>query len=126
MGMRVFLAAALVLLTTIAFAEHAISLDAEPPAAPQAATAPSRATTPAKAERAPDSANVDAANVKVAFPSEMKVHLVETGRREVCDTFDFGDGDVRTECRIEPLPVRAENAALRGICITRYGNRSCY
>ncbi|ODS01047.1 hypothetical protein AUC68_11695 [Methyloceanibacter methanicus] len=106
------------LLTTIAFAEHAVPLDAEAVAAPQAA--PSNGIA---AERAPAPA---ATNVKVAFPSELDVYLVETGTREVCDTYSFGGGDVRTECRTEPLPVRAENPALRGICITRYGNRVCY
>jgi hypothetical protein len=123
MGMRVFPAAALVLLTTIALTEHAISLDAEPPTRPQAATTPSATTAPpsAAAKRTPDGPSAND-----AFPSKMEVHLVETGRREVCDTFDFGDGDVRTECRTELLRVRAENAALRGICITRYGNRTCY
>jgi hypothetical protein len=119
MGLRVFLAAALMLLTSIAFAEHAISLDAEPPALPNAATTPSAKTAPpaAASDRTPD-----APSANVAFPSKLEVHLIETGRREVCDTFNFSDGDVRTE----PLRVRAENAALRGICVTRYGNRTCY
>lgn len=123
MGLRVFLATALVLLTTIAFAEHAISLDAENPPAPQATTSPSSTKSPSAAttERGPA-----AAPVKVTFPSEIDVYLVETGSREVCDTFDFGGGDIRTECTVEPLPVRAENPALRGICVTRYGNRTCY
>jgi hypothetical protein len=123
MGLRVFLAAALMLLTSIAFAEHAISLDAEPPAQPNAATTPSAKTAPpaAASDRTPD-----APSANVAFPSKLEAHLIETGRREVCDTFDFSDGDVRTECRTEPLRVRAENAALRGICVTRYGKRSCY
>ena len=85
------------LLTTIAFAGHAVPLNTE------AAT-----------------------NVKVAFPAEVNVYLVDTGTREVCDTFSFGGRDFRTECRTEPLRVRAENPALRGICITRYGNRTCY
>ena len=67
-----------------------------------------------------------ATNVKVAFPAEVNVYLVDTGTREVCDTFSFGGRDFRTECRTEPLRVRAEKPALRGICITRYGNRTCY
>jgi hypothetical protein len=123
MGLRVFLAAALMLLTSIAFAEHAISLDAEPPAQPNAATTQSAKTAPPAAAANRTS---DAPSANVAFSSKLEVHLIETGRREVCDTFDFGDGDVRTECRTEPLRVRAENAALRGICVTRYGNRTCY
>jgi len=90
MGLRVFLAAALMLLTSIAFAEHAISLDAEPPALPNAATTPSAKTAPpaAASDRTPD-----APSANVAFPSKLEVHIIETGRREVCDTFDFGDGE---------------------------------
>lgn len=129
MGLRVFLATALMLLTSLAFAEHAISLDAEAPPKPQTNSAPSAApvesqTTdrnPATAKRAPG-----AAPVNVAFPSELDLYLIDTGSREVCDTFDFGGGDIRTECRTRPLPVRAKDSALRGICITRYGNRTCY
>lgn len=123
MGTRVCLAAALMLLTTIAFAEHAVPLETEAVTAPQPAPAKALAAEPAPA---PVRAAPAATNVKVAFPSELDVYLVETGTREVCDTYAFGGGDVRTECRTEPLPVRAENPALRGICITRYGNRICY
>ncbi|MEM7191764.1 MAG: hypothetical protein AAF405_02655 [Pseudomonadota bacterium] len=61
-----------------------------------------------------------------SLPPALDVYLVETATREVCDTFNFGGGDVRTECRTEPIPARADNPALRGICITRYGKRSCY
>ena len=111
MGMRVFLATALMLLTSIAFAEHAISLDA--------------ASTPTPNAQ-PATTQPDPSPVKVAVPARLEVHLVETGSREVCDTFNFGDGDVRTECRTEPLRVKAKDPALRGICITRYGNRTCY
>ena len=35
----------------------------------------------------------DAPSANVAFPSKLEVHIIETGRREVCDTFDFGDGE---------------------------------
>jgi len=121
MGTRVYLAAALMLLTTIAFAGHAVPLDNEAMTAPQPPAPKTTAAEPATARGVPA-----ATNVKVAFPSELDVYLVETGTREVCDTFSYGGGDVRTECRSEPLPVRAENPALRGVCITRYGNRICY
>ncbi|MDJ0514085.1 MAG: hypothetical protein QNJ62_11650 [Methyloceanibacter sp.] len=136
MGVRVFLSAALMLLTTIAFAEHAISLDANTAPAPAAEGAaqpvPTKkpATQPAPATTKPAPLRTatarPTANAKVALPSELDVYLVQAGTREVCDTFNFGGGDVRTECRVEPLPARAENPALRGICITRYGNRTCY
>jgi len=113
------------LLTTIAFAEHAISLDADTPPSPAAEPAAEPAPA-AKQAPAGSAAAQPRANAKVAFPSELNVYLVQTGTREVCDTFNFGGGDVRTECRVQPLPARAENPALRGICITRYGNRTCY
>jgi hypothetical protein len=46
------------------------------------------------------------------------------GTREVCTTRELVAG-VRTECRIEALQVDQPNP-LKGICITAYGNRSCY
>jgi len=46
------------------------------------------------------------------------------GTREVCTTRELVAG-VRAECRIEALPVDQPNP-LKGICITAYGNRSCY
>ena len=46
------------------------------------------------------------------------------GTREVCTTSKLVAG-VRTECRTEALPVDQPNP-LKGICITAYGNRSCY
>ena len=139
MSTRVCLAAASMLLTTIAFAGHAVPLNTEAatapqPAVPKAKTAePAPLPTTAATTAAPTTtagpvgtAAPAATNVKVAFPAEVNVYLVDTGTREVCDTFSFGGRDFRTECRTEPLRVRAENPALRGICITRYGNRTCY
>ena len=46
------------------------------------------------------------------------------GTREICTTIKLVGG-VRTECRTEALPVDQANP-LKGICITAYGNRSCY
>jgi hypothetical protein len=46
------------------------------------------------------------------------------GTREVCTTRELVAG-VRTECRTEALPVDQPNP-LKGICITAYGNRTCY
>jgi hypothetical protein len=124
------------LLTTIAFAGHAVPLNTEAatapqPAVPKAKTAepaplPTTAATTAAPTTTAAPVGTAAPNVKVAFPAEVNVYLVDTGTREVCDTFSFGGRDFRTECRTEPLRVRAENPALRGICITRYGNRTCY
>ena len=115
MGMRFCLAAALVLLSNFALAEHAVPLDPEAVAAPNGGAARS---TPASTPAAP--------NVKVTLPSELDVYLVEAATRQVCDTTTYGGGDARTECRTEPLPVRAGNPALQGLCITRYGRRTCY
>ncbi|MEM7399747.1 MAG: hypothetical protein AAGF48_06255 [Pseudomonadota bacterium] len=136
MGVRVFLSAALILLTTIAFAEHAISLDANTAPAPaaaadaQPAAAAESAAQPVTAEAKPAPVRTataqPTANAKVAFPSELDLYLVKAGTREVCDTFSFGFGDIRTECRVEPLAPKAQDPNLRGICITRYGNRTCY
>jgi hypothetical protein len=46
------------------------------------------------------------------------------GTREICTTRKLVGG-VRTECRTEALPADQANP-LKGICITAYGNRSCY
>jgi hypothetical protein len=46
------------------------------------------------------------------------------GTREICTTRKLVAG-IRTECRTEALPVDQANP-LKGICITAYGNRSCY
>ena len=46
------------------------------------------------------------------------------GTREICTTRELVAG-VRTECRTEALPVDQPDP-LKGICITAYGNRSCY
>lgn len=121
MGTRICLAAALLLLSNIALAEPAVPLDSEATASQPPATGPSTVI----AQAAPPS-RTSTPTVNVTMPRELDVYLVETASREICDTFSFGGGDVRTECRTEPLPVRAENPALRGLCITRYGRRTCY
>jgi hypothetical protein len=46
------------------------------------------------------------------------------GTREICTTRKLVAG-VRTECRSEAPPADQANP-LKGICITAYGNRSCY
>ncbi len=52
--------------------------------------------------------------------------LVPVVTREVCATTNWGFGEIRTECRTEALPPSQGNPALRGICTTYYGRRTCY
>jgi hypothetical protein len=116
MGKRVLLAAALALLSSMAFAQHAISL--EPEAAP--AAAPSPAVPQAAAPLQPT------VQVQATLPSELDVYLVPAATREVCTTTAWAYDEVRTDCRTVPIAVRREDPALRGVCITRYGHRICY
>jgi hypothetical protein len=48
------------------------------------------------------------------------------GYRETCEQMEWGYGGVRTECRTEALPPRQLNPAFKGICLTYYGDRTCY
>ena len=52
--------------------------------------------------------------------------LVPVVTREVCATTNWGFGEIRTECRTEALSPSQGNPALRGICTTYYGRRTCY
>jgi hypothetical protein len=67
-----------------------------------------------------------APKVEVTLPSELDVYTVPAATREVCTTRDWGYGEIETDCRVKPIPVRREDPALRGVCITRYGQRVCY
>jgi hypothetical protein len=82
MGTRIMFAAVAAMLTTSAYAEHAIDAD-QPTYQP-------------------------------------------AGLREVCSTMDWGVGGIRTDCRYEALPPEGANPALKGICTTYYGRRTCY
>ncbi|MGK2923243.1 MAG: hypothetical protein ACSLE4_10735 [Methyloceanibacter sp.] len=133
MGKRIFLAGVLTLLASMAFAQHAISLEPEaaPAAAPEA-TAPAPDVPPAPSAPAP-SASVPpvivqpaSPKVEVAFPSKLDLYIVPAATREVCTTLELGFGEIQTDCRMKPIPIRAENPVLRGLCITRYGRRTCY
>jgi len=140
MGKSVYLAAVLMLFGGVALAQHAISL--EPEATPVAAPKPMPQPPPAAAEAeppapAPESSSpqpeptqavtvVPAPKVEVAFPAEHDVYLVPAATREVCTTLELGFGEIQTDCRMQPVQVRAANPALRGLCITRYGRRTCY
>ncbi len=48
------------------------------------------------------------------------------GVREVCSTMDWGVGEIRSDCRYEALAPEKANPALKGICTTYYGRRTCY
>lgn len=131
MGKSVFLAAVLIVLGSVAFAQHAISL--EPEAAPAAAPEPAAEAPAAIAEPsataptiAPAPVAQPAPKIDVTLPSEHDIYLVPAAMREVCTTLELGFGEIRTECRTQPIPVRAENPKLRGLCVTRYGRRTCY
>lgn len=123
MGKRIFLAGALMLLTSVAFAQHAISLEPEPaPAADAGAPAPD---VPPAPSASPSAASVPP-KVEVTFPSEHDLYIVPAATREICTTLELGFGEIQTDCRMKPIPIRAEDPTLRGLCITRYGRRTCY
>ena len=128
MRKSVFLAFVLMLLGSMAFAEHDISL--EPEAAPAKAEPAAEAPTvaPAQQAAAPTVAPAPqpAPKVAVTLPSELDLYVVPAATREVCTTIAWGYDEIRTDCRTEPVPVRRQDPALRGLCVTRYGNRVCY
>jgi hypothetical protein len=119
MGKRVLLAIALMLMGGMAFAAHAVAPepDTNSAAVPAPAPAPEAATVPTVAPPP---------QVQVTLPSALDVYLVPAATREVCTTSDWGYGEIRTDCRTEALPVRPDDPALRGICTTYYGRRTCY
>lgn len=143
MGKSVFLGAVLMLLGGVAFAEHAISPEPEMPAeapvvvpAPKP-EAPAAVAEPEAATAAPEQPSpkveptqavtvVPAPKVEVTLPAEHDVYLVPAATREVCTTYELGFGEIQTDCRMQPIQARSADPALRGVCITRYGRRSCY
>jgi hypothetical protein len=46
--------------------------------------------------------------------------------QEVCTTVGVGPDGVRTDCRVAVRPAALDNPALKGICTTYYGRRTCY
>jgi hypothetical protein len=46
--------------------------------------------------------------------------------REICTTIAWGFDGVRTDCRYEVLAAQKPKDALKGICTTYYGRRTCY
>jgi hypothetical protein len=59
-------------------------------------------------------------------PELLPAGLVQAATREVCTTSDWGFDEVRTQCDVQVLSARRSNPALKGICTTYYGNRTCY
>ena len=66
--------------------------------------------------------------IQPAFATEIgpDAKVVPVAMREVCTISEWGYDEVRRDCRLETLPPRRSNPALRGICTTRYGQRTCY
>lgn len=52
--------------------------------------------------------------------------LVPVVTREVCTTTHWGFDEIRTDCRVEVSAAPKPNPALKGICTTYYGRRTCY
>jgi len=128
MGKLAFLLTIFTLLGGVAFAGHAISVEPgeepvtppAPPAAPTEPEAPAAVSEPAPVAPQP------VPKVEMNFPSELDLYVVPAATRKVCTTSEWGFGEIRTDCRTEPIPVRQADPALRGICVIRYGMRSCY
>lgn len=113
-----FLAAALMLLGGFAFAEHAVPV--EPDDTSTVVTEPTTAAPSVAPAPQP------APQVNVALPSELDLYVVPAATRQVCTTSEWGFDEIRTDCRTVPIAVRRDDPALRGLCITRYGHRTCY
>lgn len=138
MGKSVLLAVVLMFVGGMAFAGHAVPLEPEgtpAPAAKPAAAPPAPAAAPAAETPTPEPVAAAAApapvvqpapKVNVIFPSEHDLYLVLAAMRDVCTTREWGFGEIQTDCRMTPIRVRAEDPALSGMCITRYGRRTCY
>ena len=62
-----------------------------------------------------------------AVPKQASQEFEPPTGREVCTTVSWGFDDVvRTDCSYG-LPAQSHgNPALKGICMTVYGNRTCY
>jgi hypothetical protein len=67
-----------------------------------------------------------AARAEHAIAPEVEAEVVAVVTHEVCTTSEWGFGAVRTACRVEVLPAARGNPALKGICTTYYGRRTCH
>ena len=52
--------------------------------------------------------------------------LVAASTREICTEIAWGYDGVRTDCQFKVLATETTNPALKGICTTFYGRRTCY
>lgn len=112
---------ALVLGAGAALADHAIEPD-QANGGDHAVEASQAAETDRAVEKGPV---VEAA--PVAETEEAGIEPAVTGiTREVCTVSDWGVGEVRRECLTEVLPPRQSDRAAQGICMTKYGVRTCF
>lgn len=102
MGQRIVYAALAALISTAAYAEHAIDVQYAVDGQHAVAVEPQRASD-------------------VSDPSDQPA-----GVRQVCSTTDFGYGEIRTDCRTEAIVPAKADPALKGICTIYYGRRTCY
>jgi hypothetical protein len=52
--------------------------------------------------------------------------VVPAVTREICTEALWGYDDIRSDCRTEVRAAAKPNPALKGICTTYYGRRTCY
>jgi hypothetical protein len=118
MRIYTFLAVLFMFLGSMASAQHAVSVElGEEPAA---------ASEPAAADPAVTPTPQPAPQVEVSVPSELDLYVVPAATRQVCTTSEWGFDEIRTDCRTLPIALERNDPALRGLCITRYGHRTCY
>ncbi|HXG80118.1 MAG TPA: hypothetical protein VNJ31_12380 [Methyloceanibacter sp.] len=55
-----------------------------------------------------------------------EAELLYVGTREMCTTIAWGLDGVRTDCRYRAIAADKPTEALKGICTTFYGRRTCY
>ena len=55
-----------------------------------------------------------------------EANLVPAVTREICTTMLWGFDEIRTDCRTEVRAAPKPSPALKGICATYYGRRTCY
>jgi hypothetical protein len=51
---------------------------------------------------------------------------IPAATREICTTIALGYSGVRTDCQYKVLAAEKPKEALKGICTTYYGRRTCY
>ncbi len=117
---------ALVFATGAALADHAIEPDQ---ATEDHAVQADRAVETDRSvelDRAVENRRAIAAEEIAEMDAPQEATVVTGITREVCTVRDWGPGEVRRECLTEVLPPREPNPALEGICMIKYGLRTCY